>query len=269
MVPGARRTFYRVIGMLTSAHFKDFLPVTVDIDCWGQSHRVEWNEGMVSAHDHPSDEAEETLAALAGLLPPCLDQVRAYRRFLQVPDHFRYIGTDPAQMSFAPADHPLRILQPSLRRRAATVVIHILRHEKGDDDRDLRLWLYDVTNPIAQRVFRETLRLDRYERLQGVDVGLHTKQQWDYKGRWARTARSLHFGVSLMWLADIWGRNAETVGDLILVSIDEVLDGGRRIAGEAVEWNDRVPFPRPQNLSVVIGAQDSRTWVLEESVPLP
>lgn len=253
--------------MLTSAHFRNFLPVTVDIDCWGETHRVEWTEGVLSANDHPSNEEEETLAALGGTLPPCLDQVRAYQTFLQIPDHFHYIGTDPSQMTYAPADHPLRILHPKLKRRAAAVVIHVLRYYKTQDDRDLRIWLVRMTSPVAEEIFRETFRLDRYERLRGVNVGIgdgspHTAG-WQNKARW------LSFSVSSLWLADVWGRGAERIGELVLVSIERVLQDGFKIEGEAIGWNDNVPFARPFNLSVVISAHEGEGWVLEESAPLP
>jgi hypothetical protein len=55
-----------------------FAPVQAEIDCGGAAHRLRWQEGHLSAPDHPDADGELVLAALGGGRPPCLVLAEAW-----------------------------------------------------------------------------------------------------------------------------------------------------------------------------------------------
>lgn len=55
-------------------------PATAEVECGGETHRIRWADGHLSAVDHGDPEGERTLAALGGTTNGCIDVLDAWTR---------------------------------------------------------------------------------------------------------------------------------------------------------------------------------------------
>jgi hypothetical protein len=55
-----------------------FPPVTARVSCGSARHRLRWENGQLTAADHPEGESELVLAALGGEAPGCITMIQAW-----------------------------------------------------------------------------------------------------------------------------------------------------------------------------------------------
>ena len=90
-----------------------------ELDCGGATHRVRWASGALSTDDHDDAKAEETLEALGGEAPRCIEILRAWRRHAATPELIT-LGRRPGEAELGLRDAPVldkaAILAPYRRR---------------------------------------------------------------------------------------------------------------------------------------------------------
>lgn len=104
-----------------SPHWYEGLPtVTAEIACEGQGHRITWRRGKVVLEDHDL-RGEQSLAALGGKPPLCLEVLEAWRAIRQSEMLYELLLREdrhsPAVLAGMKAAHEARMERAQERRR--------------------------------------------------------------------------------------------------------------------------------------------------------
>jgi hypothetical protein len=121
-----------------------FSPVTASVPCAGQ-HRLLWQDGKLTAVDHPDAESELVLAALGGDQPECVRLVRAWGTHSANLDVLAIGPRSAADTLALPAQTPLWHSGPLMYGRGGVAVSwgtlggHGARHAARDSSGRLEL----------------------------------------------------------------------------------------------------------------------------------
>ncbi len=102
---------------MTTEWWRGIPAAQATLDCSDGTHRLIWNEGILSAPDHADPEAERALAALGGEPLACVAMLDTWQRHVKDPTVLVMGSRGPADLIPEPEERPRR---PGPRRPAAT-----------------------------------------------------------------------------------------------------------------------------------------------------
>ena len=107
-----------------------FPPVTASVSC-AAKHRLRWQDGKLTAVDHPDAESELVLAALGGDQPECVRLMRAWGTHGTNLDVLAFGPRSAADTIALPAQSPVWHGGPMMYGRGGVAVTRLVSYSRG------------------------------------------------------------------------------------------------------------------------------------------
>lgn len=222
-------------------------PAEATIPCGPNSHRLRWEDGRVTAVDHPDPAGEAVLAELGGEEPVCLTLVKRWEAHAADPGVLTLASRHPGDglvldlsqdnlLAGPRLDPPaarrplleLLALEAGLQRRlqleVAVNLLDALTAEPASPDADSRRAILE-----AATVGRLVPAVRRWAGAWDVDVRV-APTGVDGDGRPAQEAAvvtrpgGVAVTVRWHWLTEVWGRYLTVVGGFLVLEVDRIIE---------------------------------------------
>jgi hypothetical protein len=265
--------------MLTRRWVRGCAPVSVDVACDGEVHRVTWRAGKLVVENHDV-RAELALAALGGDPPSCVRVLQAWRRVLREPDlgslwDLESVLDAPRTWRVSPArtvsvGDVVGELPIPLQRVAALAAI-VRAHRRWDDATLPAATRHRLEHFLASRV-RDAIQ----ESLEPMHIyrphfELHVRcavagpaDEQAVEFHTSQRLGHLHCRLPLWWLVVVWARGLAAIDGATVLDAARARGSAGLTIG-ALRWElDGWYRLRPEFFSAFARHEPNGAWRIEE-----